>query len=137
MIYVFIGGAAGFFVFDLYRIYKTKIAEGRLEITFRSVLGVLVHILVYIAAGLIGVITNLDVLTKCCALQGWFAWNDDITGPIMRAFALGLAGPAGISKGNTRASEGPALDGQAGKQLNTLDRRTSGVLPYLKTLFMR
>ena len=61
----------------------------------------IVHIFCYFAAGMLGVFTNLDVaLRPLDSSQTALPIHQENIGAYMRAFALGLAGPAGLSKGN-------------------------------------
>ncbi|MEM9761343.1 MAG: hypothetical protein AAF968_02320 [Pseudomonadota bacterium] len=94
MIGVFLSGVIGFFVFDAYRIYKESTKTGSIFVTFPNFQGISAHFIVYFAAGLLGVFVNLDVIIL--TLRGD---ADDLTGAMLRAFSLGLMGPAALAKG--------------------------------------
>jgi len=96
MWFVFLAGAVGFFVFDVYRIFSYKIETGYLFITFKNLKGISSHFIVYIAAGLLGVFVNIDVIISNLHID-----NNEIrglSGAIIRSFALGALGPAGLKK---------------------------------------
>lgn len=138
MIYIFLSGVLGFLVYDGYRIHKTFVKTGRLEFTFFSLFGFIVHVLVYVSCGILGIFANLDVLSACCNWSVFTSANDSMVGPALRAFAIGLAGPAGLSKGKT--SLAAEHDDQATKSIDDLTT-SKGVAKelgvYLKILFMR
>lgn len=101
MIYVFLAGVLGFLVFDAYRIHKIYSVSGRLELTFDTLVGIVVHMFVYAACGILGIFVNIDVLGVCCEWTMVPEFKNEMVVPILRSFALGLAGPAGLSKGET------------------------------------
>lgn len=142
MFVVFLAGVLGFFVFDLYRIYRTHCLTNRLELTFGSVRGVVVHVLVYCACGAVGVFVSLDVIMDCCI--GFFmGFSDgDLSGSMMRAFAIGLAGPSGLTKGKVHSieaahgQEGP--NGSGAGEINDLTGGSANrIFGYVRILLMR
>jgi hypothetical protein len=144
MMYVFLAGVMGFFVYDTYRVRRTWDETGRLEVTFRSLLGLGVHLFVYLGCGLFGLAINFDVLGSCCAWSWFPELNDGIAGPSLRAFALGLAGPAGLSKGRVAGVTSDGLGGDASVSkldfgdLNVARQAVhSRIVAYLRVLFMR
>ncbi|MBO9712173.1 hypothetical protein [Sphingomonas sp.] len=135
MIFVFIAGILGFLVFDAYRVRKIYDATGALIITFTSRLGMAVHGVVYLAAGVLAVAINLDVVVHWNFLS---APPDQILGPLTRGFALGLAGPAGLSKGTLPKETGANTPKKAARRdLGTLEaaapvgRRARAYLDFL------
>lgn len=139
MIGVFIAGALGFFVFDLYRIYLVKQKQKRFEITFATLPGILVHIGVYIAAGIAAIALNLDVLVSCCSATNDSFLQKELVGAYLRAFGLGVAGPAGITKWNT--GMGPTDNEHGTSSLDDLTGPDAGLLKrlgfYASRLLMR
>ncbi len=134
MFFVFFSGIVGFLVFDAYRFRRMLDATGQKVLTFGSALGVLVHLGVYFAAGVFAVFVSLDVVID----WGFFsAPNDEMVGPLMRGFALGVAGPAGLSR--TPSIKRGKVNFQR-KDLGTLEGRVSvgrRVKSYLDILLLR
>lgn len=138
MVYVFIAGALGFLVFDAYRIKKTYSVHGRVEITIKTFLGFFVHLFVYIACGVLGIFVNIDVLGLCCDWAIFPEFNDKMLGLILRSFALGLAGPAGISKGQTSlASTQTNSNGMDFGEITVNEGFLSTIKLYFRIIFMR
>jgi hypothetical protein len=136
MLYVALSGILGFFVFDCYRVHYVYSQKGVYMITFGSFLGILVHISVYIAAGILALFVNLDTMHQCCSWQWLPTLNQDMVGPLVRGFGIGLAGPAGLSKA------GGDGNSQYHKKTNkAFDESTPGPRPgpiaYLDALLMR
>lgn len=100
MLEVFLSGFAGFVLFDLYRLYRVYIDNHVVELFFGGWLGVLLKVLVALCAGVLGVAANLDVVLGHHVAHGW---SSDFIGCYLRAFGIGLAGPAGISKFDSSA----------------------------------
>lgn len=102
---VFLGGLSGFFVFDLYRIYSNSTRDGRTQVTFRQLKAVLAHSVIYVAAGLLGVFVNLDVLLSGAAASSTADGGSHnlLAGAMLRSFSLGALGPAGLAKTHAHA----------------------------------
>lgn len=138
MIYVFLAGVLGFLVFDAYRIHKIYSVSGRLELTFGTLIGIAVHIFVYAACGILGIFVNIDVLGVCCNWTMVPDFKNEMIVPILRSFALGLAGPAGLSKGETSLATHQNNDNRvdygdfANKQRYLLDIKL-----YIRIILMR
>ncbi|WP_200284680.1 hypothetical protein [Rhabdochromatium marinum] len=137
MIYVFLAGILGFLVFDAYRIYQTYSKARRLEFSFSTLLGICIHLFVYLACGTLGVFVNLDVMGICCDWALYPEFKNEIVGPALRSFALGLAGPAGISKGQTSLSTEMQPSAKDFGDMTVRPTFTSNVALYLRILFMR
>ena len=101
MLYVLLSGVLGFVVFDSYRIRALYAKAGVLHITFPTMLGVSIHLFVYVAAGILALFVNLDTIQVCCGWHWLSDANDHLVGPLLRGFGIGLAGPAGLSKGRS------------------------------------
>ena len=148
MLAIFISGACGFLIFDAYRVAKSRDLIGRPMYTVFSGHFLVVHIFCYFAAGVLGVFTNLDVaLRPLDPAHSALAIHYENAGAYMRAFALGLAGPAGLSKGNEtlasrfRPHAGNGEDAEPDTQLNSLTQTppklSARLLSSIRILLMR
>ena len=121
MLIVFFSGCIGFFIYDAIRTYKVFIDINAKEFVFGGITGTIIRLFVYVAGGLIGIFANLDVLINLNELS-WFEIDKSLVGCYLRAFAIGLAGPAGISKWNSSAGiEGKPINPKSTLNSNTLD----------------
>lgn len=119
MIYVALCGIVGFLVFDGYRINLIRQEKKVIEIFSDGLTGVLVKIFVYLCAGALAIFASLDVLLEHSFFE---PMTPELVGSYLRGFAIGLAGPAGISKYDSDAGipEGaPPRDQE--KSLDTLE----------------
>jgi hypothetical protein len=137
MFYVWVAGVLGFFVFDCYRV---RSAYGRNKkmalVTLSSVEGVLVHCGVYVAAGILAVFVNLDTIERCCNWEWLPNLNQNIIGPLARGFGIGIAGPAGISRGKVPADQSGSVD-RAFDDLSSTSTKWRALIAYLRILLMR
>jgi hypothetical protein len=132
MLYIVFSGMLGFFVFDCYRIHSIYTKKKILFITFRNFLGIVIHISVYFAAGILALFVNLDTVSACCGWQWMPSLGQDMVGPLVRGFGIGLAGPAGLSKSKGAR---PAHGDQAFDDLAT--RPSGKIMAYVNALLMR
>jgi hypothetical protein len=99
MLFIFIAGALGFFVFDIYRMYSDRIKDGHLLVTFPHIKGLSAHLFIYAAAGVLGLMTNIDILySETVTFIGSRNELGELAGPILRSFSLGILGPAALKK---------------------------------------
>ena len=124
MISVFLCGCAGFLVFDVFRIYVVFRDLKVKEFFFGGPIGLVVRGLAYAGAGLLGVFASLDVLISF-NFSGYFDWNPELVGSYLRAWGVGIAGPAGISKWDAKAglAETTTTKGKVPRSLDSLDSR--------------
>lgn len=132
MIMVFLAGAAGFFVFDIYRAYADWKRDGHFVFIFAHKKGMLAHASVYFAAGLLGFITNIDTLySESVSVLGGRDQLGELTGPILRAFSLGILGPAGLKRAQTGgATMRAASDGVTIEETPVSDASFSDYIRY-------
>ena len=137
IIYVLSSGMAGFFVFDAYRVYTASTTDGGF-LTFRSWKGLLAHLIVYIAAGLLGLFVNLDVLLVSLPSSATPAGSATplLAATMLRAFFLGSLGPAGLSKAQT-AGDTPKPPSARHATVEDLAVRPAGFRDYFRYLLMR
>lgn len=137
MIYVFLAGVFGFLVFDAYRARKVWEKTGAVVLTFGSFVGVLTHILVYVAAGILAVFINLDILIAVYDMALWPDFDDSILGSVVRGFGLGLAGPAGLSRGQIGPEAEDAAIGSDFGDLPSSSTYLQRIRAALKFILMR
>lgn len=137
MIYVFLSGCLGFLAFDAYRVRLVWERTGAVILIFRTAPEFLMHLMVYLAAGIIAVGVNIDVLLShspvsfAPPLQAW------LLGPIGRGFMLGLAGSAGISKGRVAPTQTHYAEGSDQGDMAGGATVYSRAVAALKFLFLR
>lgn len=125
MMYVFLSGIAGFFVFDAYRFRRYRDETGVRAMTLDYPIGVLVHAAVYVAAGVLAVAINWDVLQSCDNVEQFPNFSECMTGPLLRGFGLGLAGPAGLSRSRAARTAGQSDGsdfGELGARATAVDK---------------
>lgn len=109
MLIVFLSGALGFLIFDIYRIYAEAANRGHLIVTFFNFKAISAHLVIYFAAGFLGVFVNADVLLNYTQEGDFVGIHiSELFGALLRAFSLGVLGPAGLSKtsGSRKVSGG-------------------------------
>lgn len=136
-VYLFLAGAGGFFVFDAYRMYSHWVVHKQLFLTFGHVKGQAAHLVVYTAAGVLGLFINLDacfVPASEVSLHG--PSGGLFAAALIRSFSVGVLGPAGLSRAHSRIESG-AL---ASKEQQTADDTpvsTATFGDYVRYLLMR
>jgi hypothetical protein len=95
MLSVGLCGILGFFVYDAYRFNLVYQRKEILEIFPGGFIGFLAKLSVYTAAAILSILASLDVLLGSPIA---FELTPEYIGSYLRAFGIGLAGPAGISK---------------------------------------
>lgn len=131
---IFICGFAGFVLFDLYRLYRVFIDNHVVELFFGGWLGVVLKLLVAVCAGVLGIAANLDVILGHPMAE---FWSPELIGCYLRAFGIGLAGPAGISKFDSSAGI-PKASGPRGKlSLDTLEIKRISFQKRLEMILRR
>jgi hypothetical protein len=137
MFLVIISGILGFFVFDCYRIHSIYRQRSIMFITFSNPLGILVHGAVYLAAGILALFVNLDTIGRCCEWQWFPSMSQDMVGPLMRGFGIGLAGPAALSKGTVEVDHKPKRIGKVVDDISRTEGTEGKVSQYVRKLLMR
>ncbi len=116
---IFAAGAAGFLVFDAYSLYTRTAKDGQ-YIRFGDLTARSAHIFIYLCAGLVGIFANTDVAVTLGATDSSsFAL---LFGASTRAFAIGLLGPAGLSRARGVLDQEPT-----GPDANTSSTKTEAV----------
>lgn len=128
MFFVALSGIFGFLIFDGYRLNFVRQKKGVVEFFSDGLFGILVKVFVYFCAGALAIFASLDVLI---GQPFWCSPSQEFVGSYLRGFAIGLAGPAGISKYDPNAgisiSEKPpnhagSLDSLDYKRMNLTSR---------------
>ena len=104
VVYIVIAALLGFFVYDAYRINSNYRKTGRIELTTFSFPGLLSHASVYVAAGIVALFVNIDILGSCCSHRVFPEAPMNLSMPMARAFGIGLLGPAGIAAWNNSSN---------------------------------
>jgi hypothetical protein len=138
MLYILASGALGFFVFDCYRVRSIYKNRGIVLITFTDYQALFAHAMVYLAAGILALFVNLDAVGRCCGWHWFSDMNNDIVGPLLRGFGIGVAGPAGLSsKGKIEQLEKSSRTvGTAFDDLTNTRSGTGRIKFAIKTLLM-
>ncbi len=147
MIYVALCGIMGFIVFDVYRINRIRSEKGYVEVFTDGYIGIITKIGVYSGAGILACFASTDVLLGVSpeilfGVSPASGISADLSGSYLRGFAIGLAGPAGISKYDTDAGmpEPQAPHGNEGTA-DTIDPQATSVgkqmLYALRRQFLR
>lgn len=129
MLLVALAGVVGFLIFDGYRVNLIRQKKGVVEIFADGFAGVLVKLFVYLCAGGLAIFASLDVLLQ---FEPTVGNKQELIGSYLRGFAIGLAGPAGISKYDPDAG----LPDGGGSQQNseTLDTLEPKTVPFSKRI---
>jgi hypothetical protein len=133
-IVLLLSGAAGFFVYDIYRMFANA-ENGGPALSFKWLKARAAHVLVYVAAGFLGAFVNLDMALAGHTLPGGL----DIAllaGAASRSFSLGILGPAGLRLAQQR-SRREDQDGAPEVRVEDLSVSEGSLLDYFRYYLTR